>query len=164
VEEAELGIATLLFTLFLVANYVFFTEILNPVFLVGMVVYFVFFEVMGLKKIKRSYGESLLFAILLMYWIVSFPFYILLQTIWGWMVFIFFPSLTYLTFYRRDKSLYLALIILTLLFSVTHLVVLGEIYRDIHLLLIPIVVFLILALLYYYFSSEKPVKKKKKKK
>jgi len=162
VKEIELGIATLLFTLFLVVNYVFFTEILNPIFLVGMVVYFIFFEVMGLRKIKRKYGELLLFAILMMYWIVSLPFYVLMQTVWGWVIFLFFPTVTYLTFYKREKNMYLVLIILTLLFSITHLVVLGEMHVNIHLFFIPIVVFFILTLLYYYFSYGK-VKKRRKK-
>lgn len=163
-KEIEVGVATLLFTLFLVVNYVFFTEMLNPVFLLGMVAYFIFFEVIGLKKIKKGYGELLLFAILLMYWVLSFPFYILMQTVWGWVIFIFFPSITYLTFYRREKGLYLVSIVLTLLFSVAHIVVLGEIYRDIHLFFLPIVFFFILALLYFYFGYGKPKKRRKKKK
>ncbi len=163
-KEVELGIATLLFTLFLVVNYVFFTQMLNTFFLFGMVIYFIFFELMGLKKIKRSLGELLLFAIFLMYWILSFPFFVIMETVWGWVVFIFFPTLTYLTFYKREKNLYLALIILTLLFSVTHIVVLGQMYQNVHLFLIPIVVFFILTLLYYYFSPVKPKKKKKKRK
>jgi hypothetical protein len=163
VEETELGIVTLLFTLFLVVNYVFFTEILNPVFLVGMIMYFVFFELMGLKKVKKSYAELLLFAVLLMYWVVSFPFYVIIETIWGWLIFICYPTLTYITFYRREKKLYLALIVLTLLFSVAHLVVLGQTYANFHLFFIPIVMFLILTLLYYYFSPRKVKKKRKKK-
>ena len=162
-KETELGIVTLLFILFLMINYTLFTEILNPFFVFGIVLYFVFFEFMGLK-IKISFKELIIFGALLLYWVVSFPFYILLETFWGWMIFIFFPTIVYLAFYKREKELYLFTIVLTLLFSVAHFIVLGQIYEDIHLFFLPIMFFLVLAGLYYYFTNWRPKRVKKVKK
>jgi len=151
-KETELGIVTLVFILFLMANYTLFTEILNPFFLFGVVFYFVFFEFMGLK-IKTSFTELILFGTLLLYWVISFPFYILLETFWGWIIFIFFPTIVYLAFYKREKELYLFTIVLTILFSIPHFIVLGQFYANVHLFFIPIMFFLILAGLYYYFTN-----------
>jgi len=168
-KEIELGIVTLVFILFLMVNYTLFTEILNQFFLFGVVFYFVFFEFMGLK-IKTSFTELIMFGALLLYWVISFPFYILLETFWGWTIFIFFPTIVYLAFYKREKELYLFTIVLTILFSIPHFIVLGQFYANIHLFFLPIMFFLVLAGLYYYFVNWpskprkiKPAKKLKKK-
>lgn len=162
-KEVELGIVTLAFILFLMINYTLFTEILNPFFVSGVVLYFVFFEFMGLK-IKTGFKELIIFGMLLLYWVVSFPFYILLETFWGWIIFLFFPTIVYLAFYKKGKELYLFTIVLTILFSVVHFIVLGQFYGNIHLFFIPIMFFLVLAGLYYYFTNwpSKRVKKVKK--
>ena len=160
-KDIELSIATLIFIFFFMINFALFTEVLNPFFLFLIVVYFVFFEVMGLREIKTSFKELIIFGTLLLYWIVSFPFYVLLETLWGWVIFILFPTIVYLAFYKRDKELYLFTIILTILFSFAHFIVLGQFYADIHLFFLPIMFFLVLVGLYYYFTNwpSKSIKK-----
>ena len=117
---------------------------------------------MGLRNIKTSLTELIMFGLLLLLWVVSFTFYILLNTLWGWIIFTIFPSIVYISFFKREKELYLFTIILTILFSISHFIVLGQIYADIHLFFIPIMFFLVLLGLYYYFMNwgSKPIKVK----
>jgi len=151
-KEVELGIVTLVFILFLMINYTVITEMFNPFFVFGVIFYFVFFEFMGLK-IKTNLKEIIIFGMLLLFWVVSFPFYILLDMVWGWMIFTFFPSVVYLSFLKKEKRLYMFTIVLTILFSVAHFIVLGQFYADVHLFFLPVMFFMVLAGLYFYFTN-----------